>query len=365
METRLNDLLKQLKKNGLDSIFITSKANIYYFTNFFTDPHERLVALFADQTDNPVLIVPELEKEDALQSGWKGDLLTYDDQTDPWIKLEKMLRDSSRIPNSMGIEKNQLTVDRKEMIEQIIPGCKLEDAQNFLNHLRMLKDKKEFNLLKQAAVLADLGVKTGIKGIQEGKTELELLAEIEYTLKREGVREMSFSTLVLSGPKTASPHGTPGKRSIQPGDFVLFDLGVVYEGYCSDITRTVAYQRVTEEQKDVYHTVLRAQEEAIQSVSIDTPVGAIDQRARKVIEDAGYGKYFTHRIGHGLGIDVHEFPSMHSNNTLPVQEGMCFTIEPGIYLPGVGGVRIEDEVFVTKNGAEILTSYPKELQIIG
>lgn len=363
MESRLNRLLQIIRNRGLDSIFITSKANIYYFTNFLTNPHERLIALYADQT-GPVLIVPELEKEDALQAGWKGDLLTYDDQTDPWNKFKAYLHSSGKSPYSMGIEKNQLTVDRKEMIESIMPDCVLEDAQTILNELRLLKDKKEFNLLKQAAVLADYGVKTGIEGIQEGKTELELLAEIEYALKREGVREMSFSTLVLTGANTASPHGTPGGRKIEPGDFVLFDLGVVYEGYCSDITRTVAYKKISDVQKEIYHTVLTAQKEAINTVSLGVPVGKLDQAARKMIDDAGYGSYFTHRIGHGLGIDVHEFPSMHGKNPLPIQEGMCFTIEPGIYVPDAGGVRIEDEIFVTKKGAEILTSYPKELQII-
>src|SRR5699024_9630674 len=161
-----------------------------------------------------------------------------------------------------------------------------------------------------------------------------------------------------------SPHGTPGNKPIEKGDFVLFDLGVVYKRYCSDMTRTFAFHSVIAEQKRIYETVLRAEEEAIKASVIGEKVGTIEQVARNIITEAGYGTYFTHRIGHGLGIDVHEYPSMHANNTLPLAEGMCYTIEPGIYVPDVGGVRIEDMVFMTKDGAETLTKFPKHLQII-
>lgn len=175
---------------------------------------------------------------------------------------------------------------------------------------------------------------------------------------------MSFSTMVLTGAKTADPHGSPGLTEIMPGDFVLFDLGVVLDGYCSDITRTVAFKKINDEQRRIYETVLGAQHAALAICNAGTRIGDIDQAARNFITNAGYGEYFPHRIGHGLGIDVHEFPSMSENNNDLLQEGTVFTVEPGIYIPNVGGVRIEDDIVVTKDGYTSLTSYPKELIIV-
>ncbi len=349
----------------MDSIFITSKANVYYYSNYYTDPHERLVGIYADRKDNPLLILPKMEEEDALRAGWKGDILSYDDDTNPWDKFLSFITDAERLPQQLAVEKSHLTVDRYEQLRKLFPNSAILDGSDLLNELRVIKDKKEYTLLKQAALLADFGVQKGIQAIEEGKSELEILADLEFALKREGVREMSFSTVVLTGAKTASPHGNPGKDKVKAGDLVLFDLGVVYEGYCSDITRTVAYKQISEQQKEVYNTVLKAQLAAIEASTIGTEVGKIDKAARSIITEHGYGEYFTHRIGHGLGIDIHEYPSMNASNKLALAEGMCYTIEPGIYIPNIGGVRIEDDIFMTKKGAEVLTEYPKELQIIG
>lgn len=175
---------------------------------------------------------------------------------------------------------------------------------------------------------------------------------------------MSFDTMVLSGPKTASPHGKPGDRKIQKGDFVLFDLGVIYEGYCSDITRTVSFGKPSDAQKDVYETVRQAEQAAVDAVKPGVRAMDLDKIARDVITEAGYGEFFTHRLGHGLGISVHEFPSVTGTNEMELIEGMVFTIEPGIYDPSITGVRIEDDVVVTKDGVEVLTKYPKELVIV-
>ena len=175
---------------------------------------------------------------------------------------------------------------------------------------------------------------------------------------------MSFSTMVLTGANAASPHGTPGSTKVKRGDFVLFDLGVVYEGYCSDITRTVAYGDISDKQREIYETVLKAEEAAIAASKPGVSCAEIDLTARNIIRDKGYGDYFPHRLGHGLGISVHEFPSLTETNPLLLKSGMVYTIEPGIYVPNVAGVRIEDDIYVTENGAEVLTKYPKTLQII-
>ena len=175
---------------------------------------------------------------------------------------------------------------------------------------------------------------------------------------------MSFSTMVLTGKNGASPHGTPGNTKVQRGDLVLFDLGVVHEGYCSDITRTVAYGDINDKQAEIYETVLKAQEAAVRASKPGVSCSEIDLTARNIIRDKGYGEFFPHRLGHGLGISVHEYPSLTETNSLELQSGMVYTIEPGIYVPNVAGVTIEDDLLITDTGCEILTKFPKSLQII-
>lgn len=361
---RISTLLQSFHEQNIDSLFITSKANVYYFSNYYTDPHERLVAVYVSKKHNPVLIVPAMEVEDAKDAGWDHDIIHYEDHENVWELFFKYVEQKSALPQSIGLEYNHLTLERFKMIQQIFPKTSITDAQDLLAQLRVIKNDQEYTLLKEAAHLADYGIQVGMNAIREGVTELELIAEIEYALKKKGVQEMSFSTMALSGHKTASPHGVPSLDKIKHGDMVLFDLGVIHEGYCSDITRTFAYKQITEKQEKIYNTVLNAEEKAIQASQLGVEVGKIDQIARNVITEAGYGKFFTHRIGHGLGIDVHEYPSMHQDNTLKLQSGMCFTIEPGIYVPNVGGVRIEDMIFMTSSGPEVLTESPKTLQII-
>lgn len=363
-EERMANLLTKLAEQSGDSVFITSKANIYYFTNYYTDPHERLVAVYVSKNMDPLLIVPTMEVEDAKNAGWQHDILHYGDHENVWEKFYHHLEKNQGQATSLGLEFNDLTLERYKTLKEIFPKSTLFDMQEGLAQLRVIKSEREFELLQEAAKLADYGVEVGKQAIKDGATELDIIAEIEYALKKKGVQEMSFSTMALTGDKTASPHGTPGLNRVRKGDFVLFDLGVIHEGYCSDITRTFAFDSISDEQKEIYETVLRAEKAAIEAAQLGTAVGEVDQTARQIITDAGFGEYFTHRIGHGLGIEIHEYPSMHQENKLSLQEGMCFTIEPGIYVPGLGGVRIEDMIFMTKEGPKSLTGFPKELQII-
>lgn len=364
MSDRLDTLLNGMKKNNLESMLITSASNFYYLSGYYTDPHERVITVYVSTYHDPVIMVPSMEKDDAKNAGWNYEIIGYQDHENPWELLLNYLKQNDSIPSSVGLENNHLSIERFKQIKDTFPKASFVDAQETLANLRVLKSKNEYTLLKEAASLADFGVETGIKAIQEGATELGIIAKIEYELKKQGVQGMSFSTMALSGNKTASPHGNPSMKTIEKGDLVLFDLGVVFEGYCSDTTRTIAYKSITPEQEKIYNTVLEAEKNAIEASVNGTPVGQIDLAARKHIEHAGYGEYFTHRIGHGIGIEAHEYPSMHSKNELPLKPGMSYTIEPGIYVPGTGGVRIEDMIFMTSDGAETLTKSPKELQII-
>ncbi|TKD67484.1 M24 family metallopeptidase [Pseudalkalibacillus hwajinpoensis] len=365
MNERLTKFTEWLTEQNQDFAFLHSPSNVFYLTNFHCEPHERLLGLFVVPNHEPFLVCPGMEESQARDAGWQYDIIGYSDSEEPFDFIHEALKARGiQNPKSASIEKSTLAYERVEKLQNHFSEIGFHSAELGLNELRLIKDEKEIEILREAASLADFGVQTGVEALQEGITEMEVLATIEFELKKKGIREMSFSTMVLFGEKSGQPHGNPGQRKLKTGDLVLFDLGVVLNGYCSDITRTVAFGNINEKQKEIYETVLRAQNESLSISKPGTRLGDIDLAARNVISEAGYGDFFPHRIGHGIGIEVHEYPSMSEKNDSLLQKGMTYTIEPGIYLPEVGGVRIEDDVLVTDNGYETLTKYPKELQII-
>ncbi|MGO4888707.1 M24 family metallopeptidase [Anaerobacillus sp. MEB173] len=364
MNRRIHELSSWLKEQQHSFALITSTANVFYLSGFYCEPHERLLGTVVFPDGEAFLICPNMEVAQARSTGWQGVVIGYSDSDDPWGLLQQEIQKRTIAFDQVAIEKEHLTYYRAELLQNSFPGAVFQSVETKLHTMRMLKDDSELSILREAAEYADFGVEIGINAIKKGKSELEILATIEFELKKKGINKMSFSTMVLSGEKSADPHGHPGLKELQSGDFVLFDLGVVINGYCSDITRTVIIDEAKEEQQRIYQTVLQAQEAALSVSKPNTRAGDIDKTARTIIEQAGYGAHFPHRIGHGLGIDVHEYPSMSENNDTLLQKGMVFTIEPGIYVPNVGGVRIEDDVLVTDNGHECLTNYPKEMQII-
>uniref|UniRef100_C5D673 Peptidase M24 n=1 Tax=Geobacillus sp. (strain WCH70) TaxID=471223 RepID=C5D673_GEOSW len=364
MNKRLQLFSKWLQEQHISFALITSSPNVFYLSGFYCDPHERLLALLIFPQEEPALICPQMETARVKQAGWAYEIIDYTDTDNPWQLLGQHVRSRNIAVERIAVEKSHLSLERYELLHTYFQARSWINAEEKLRQLRMIKEEKEIVVLRQAAELADYAVEVGVNAIAEGKTELDIIATIEYEMKKKGVREMSFATMVLTGKNTANPHGVPGLTAIQRGDFVLFDLGVIVDGYCSDITRTVVFGEATEEQQMIYDTVLRAQLAAIDASKPGVEIGNVDRAARSIIEQAGYGPYFTHRVGHGLGIELHEYPSMNATNTMPLERGMTFTIEPGIYVPSVGGVRIEDDVFITDNGAGILTKYPKELIIV-
>lgn len=361
---RLHKLRQWMKETDLQLCFVTSTENVFYLSNFYSNPHERLLGVAVFQEEEPILVCPAMEKEDAKKSGWQHEIIGYTDIENPWEFIQEAVSKRIGKVSRIGIEKEHLNVERYEELSRIFGEVSFVSAEEKLRKLRMIKDDKELNALREACALADYAVQVGCSEIKEGKTELEVLAAIEFELKKKGVASMSFSTMVLTGANGASPHGNPGQTKIQKGDFVLFDLGVIVDNYCSDITRTVAYGDIDEKQLEIYNTVLKAELAAIEASKPGMACSEVDLTARNIISEAGYGDYFPHRLGHGLGISVHEYPSLTETNPLLLEKGMVFTIEPGIYIPGVAGVRIEDDVVVTDNGLEVLTKFPKELQII-
>ncbi|WP_409254007.1 M24 family metallopeptidase [Bacillus sp. SCS-153A] len=365
MKDRIEKFQTWLKEQDIAGVFLNSKENVFYLSNFLTDPHERLMGLFLFKEAAPLFVLPAMEKGQLRNAGWNDEIIGYGDHENPWDLIQEAIRKRNIVKaERVALEKEVLSYSRSEAFLSMFPQAEVINAEDKLNELRVVKDEKEIEIIRRAAELADFGVQTGVEALKAGITEMEVLAKIEYELKKKGIRQMSFSTMVLFGEKSGEPHGNPGDRRLKPGDFVLFDLGVVLEGYCSDITRTVAFKSVSNKQREIYETVLKAEQASLEASKPGNRIGDLDSIARKVISDAGYGDYFPHRIGHGLGINVHEFPSMSHMNDGILREGMVYTIEPGIYLPEIGGVRIEDDVLVTSAGYETLTKFPKELLII-
>ena len=361
--TKLQQLQVYLKENQYDAAFITTPDNVFYFSNFKSDPHERLLGVMVFQEAEPFLVCPKMEAPDAANAGWNQEIVGHLDTDNPWELIAQAIQSRGIALSTLAIEKSHLTVERLESLQKLYPQASFVRLDDKINDMRVIKDEIEIEKMRKAAQLADYAIEVGCKEIAEGKTEMEILTAIENAIQAKGCK-MSFETMVLSGPKTASPHGTPGERKIQKGDMILFDLGVIYDGYCSDITRTVAFGEVSEAQKEIYNAVRSANENAVAAVKPGVRAMDLDKIARDTITEAGYGEYFTHRLGHGLGISVHEFPSVTGTNDLVLREGMVFTIEPGVYKADVTGVRVEDDVVVTADGVEVLTKFTKELVIL-
>ncbi len=361
---RLETIQQYLTDHQTDAAFVTTPDNIFYLSGFSSDPHERLLGIMIFKDAEPFIVCPLMEVPDVKAAGWSFETVGYQDTDDAWEFVKEAVGRKTDEISSIAIEKSHLTVERLERMEELFAGATISRLDEQLNAMRSRKDESELNLLREAAALADYAIEVARDTITEGMTELELQTAIELALKKKGVEKMSFATTVLTGTKTASPHGTPGERKIEQGDFVLLDLGVVHKGYCSDITRTLAFGEPSEAQKDIYEAVRRANQAAIDLVKPGVTARELDKASRDVIDEAGYGEYFTHRLGHGLGISVHEFPSIHGANDFQLDEGMVFTIEPGIYDSSITGVRIEDDVVVTAAGVEVMTKFPKELTII-
>ena len=264
---------------------------------------------------------------------------------------------------TLGYEERYLTVEEFMSFEKNL-NAKLVPFTKPIYAFRGVKEDWELELMRKAQAITDKAFSEVIGRIRVGMTELELQAELIYCMYKHGATGLAFDPIVVSGPNTSLPHGVAGERRIQAGDFITMDYGASYMGYCSDMTRTVAVGHAPEEMVKVYNTVLEAQLTGLAISKAGVPGEAIDAAARKVITDAGYGEYFGHGYGHSLGLEIHENPSPHAKNPNPMPLKAVASAEPGIYLPGRFGVRIEDTCVYLADGIEILTHSPKELIVI-
>ncbi|MBS7635036.1 aminopeptidase P family protein [Candidatus Bathyarchaeota archaeon] len=362
-EERIKKLREKAERHSIDGFFIASEPNMCYFTGFSTLAIERLVSsVISTEPVEPILIIPKLEEEKAKRLSFFKDIRSYTDAEGPSRLVSEVIGELNLTEATLGVE-DSLPFKFYRMIREAAPSLEVREASVILNRLRSIKSRGEIELMKRAADIAVRGVRAGIESIKIGVSELSVAFEIEKEMIKLGGESIPFC-LVLSGENSALPHGSASNRKIGRGDAVIIDVGVTYKGYYADITRTVFVGEINERQRRVYNVVLKAQEGAIDFVKPWIKACQVDRAARGIIEEAGYGGFFTHRTGHGLGLEVHEEPYITQTNETTLKPGMVFTIEPGIYLHGSFGVRIEDDIVVTEDGREVLTKMPRDLLVV-
>lgn len=349
----LDEVRSHLAQEQLDALFVTNKTNIFYLTGFRGSNGYVLL------TKNHLYLFTDpryLEKAEKNAS----DECRVLDMSGGFFHLLHATLARHRV-ESIGIEASDMTVSFFNQLNSL-NGFKILPADGILTALRALKSKEELRLLRQSQKINEQVLKLFLTELKNGMTEVEAswkMLQIAYDLGASG---MSFDTIIAFGAHSAMPHHeVSSKKKLKRGDMVLIDMGVMYGGYASDMTRTFFTKTPTKEQSHVYETVLEANKRGIEAIKPGVRVDEIDKAARKYIHDAGYEKRFGHATGHGIGLDVHEEPRVAKGVETPVQPSMVVTVEPGIYLPGKLGVRIEDMVEVTEKGRKVLTSFPKEL----
>jgi Xaa-Pro aminopeptidase len=345
---------------GVDAVLVTPGADLVYLSGYDPLPLERLTSLVIRSDGHPVLVVPELERALAEHSGLGelAEIVSWGETEDPYALVRGLVGEDHRVACS----------ERMWAVHLLGLQAAMEDAEflpsaGVIGSLRAVKDREEIGLLKRAARAADETFNRIIGQRLESMTEGEVAALLAELLVVTG-HETSAFTIVGSGPNAASPHHEPGHRQIIQGDAVVLDFGGRTGGYHSDMARTVAIGEAGGELPHVHEVVREAQEAAFEAVRPGAAAQDVDRAAREVIESAGFGERFIHRTGHGIGLEEHEPPFIVEGNAEPLEPGMCFSIEPGIYLPGEFGVRIEDIVTVTEDGADRLNRASRQLEIV-
>ncbi len=356
MRNRRREALRALfAQHAVDGVLITSREGSRYFTGFTGTES------FAFVTEQEAVILVDsryIEQAQAQCTDMTVELFqsSLDDHMRRWLSKLQVKR--------LGVEDSSLTLQVAKRVESWQSNLQLVGMSEALESLRVTKDEHEVSLIKEAVRIADVSWSAVLSQIQVGMTEREVAGRLEFLFRQNGALGPSFETIIASGYRSAMPHGVASDKKIEKGDTIVMDFGCIYEGYCSDITRTVFMGEIPEKMGQVYDIVLDAQIQAESTAKANMPGSEVDAVARKVIDQAGYGKYFGHGLGHSLGLLIHESPNFSPKCQTPIPSGAVLSVEPGIYLPGVGGVRIEDIGMVHDDHFEVYTQSTKEKIIL-
>ncbi len=353
-QKRLNNLRNIMEQQQLEALLVSRPENVFYISGFSGGEGQLLVTpqesyLFADGR----------YQEQALQEAPDCKFILYKRH---FTKALAEVTASQGI-QEMGFEKDYITYQHWESLRETFTG-ELLPVKELVEKLRMVKDEAEIDLIREAGAITASAFRYLLGEIRPGQSEQEVASLLEYFMRSHGSGPPAFETIAASGKRGALPHGSATQKKIQRGEFITLDLGATYKGYAADLTRTICIGTVSARQREVYELVLEAQERGIRAVRAGVRAEEVDAVAREFFAEAGYGEYFVHSLGHGVGLAIHEAPRIAQKVDVVLEPGMVITIEPGVYLPQWGGVRIEDTVLVRENSCEILTPVTKDLVVV-
>jgi len=370
---RLEKLNASLRTSDLDAVALNPGSTLTYLTGAHFHLMERPVVLLVAEGQEPAIILPELEMLKVEQMPYPVQAFPYGENPSEW---EAVFRDAVQAldldtltgtrAKRIGVETEKMRLLEYNYVRSGAPSAEFPDASEILGTLRLRKEPGEIENMRKAVNVAQAALEATIPQIKIGMTERELAAELVVQLLRNGSDAgLPFTPIVSGGPNSANPHASPTERKLQAGDLLVIDYGAAANDYVSDITRTFAVGEVDAEYAKIHKIVQEANAAGRAAGKPGVPCAEVDKAARAVIEASGYGKYFTHRTGHGIGMEGHEGPYMRGDNMQLLEPGMAYTVEPGIYLPGRNGVRVEDDVVVTDTGSESLSDLPREMRVVG
>jgi len=364
--TRQSRFSTAIQAAGFDALALNAGPTLTYLTGLHFHLSERPVIGIFSPGKQPAILLPELEGRKVENLPFAVNVFPYGEDPLSWGNtLSRAVEPLKLYGGRIGVEPRRFRVLELRLLEAAIPHAQILSGEDCVAGLRMQKDQAELAAMRQAIAIAQDALTAILPSIKPGLTERNLASTLTLELLRHGSDpEIPFAPIIASGPNSANPHAVPTDRQLRPGDLLIVDWGASVAGYISDLTRTFVLGEPEPEFAQIARIVLEANAAARQQAKPGVPAGLLDQAAREVITRAGYEDFFTHRTGHGLGLEPHEEPYIRGDNSLLLTPGMTFTIEPGIYLPGRGGVRIEDNLVITESGSETLSVFPRELGLL-
>ena len=341
--------LRKTFSSDLDHFIVTNPKNLFYLTGF---QGSGVLVITSDGAVTLYVYAIEFEHAKSKARGCEIELLENK------MKIEERVMNGLKVRGAKRIGIDDLPISQYQLFKKRSRGMEILLKVDLVWKLRKRKDSVELKNMKKAAEIATHGFEAALEAIRPGATEKEVAAEIEYRMRRHGSEGLAFDSIVASGFNSILPHVGPTERKIMDDDFVIVDIGSIYEGYCTDITRTYVAGNPSVRQRRMYDAVLRAHDRALECIKEGVMAKVVDHRARQILSKRGYGEFFVHSLGHGVGLEVHEPPRLSPNSSEELQSGYVVTVEPGVYIPGYGGVRIEDTVAVVRGGSEKLSEVP-------
>lgn len=351
---KLQKLRAELQAQNIDAILITDSYNLRYMTGFTGTSGVALVS------QNDAAFITDFRYTEQASEQIQDFRIV---QHNGLIHEEVATQIAQMNASVVGFEKNAMQYGTYEVYAAVVKAD-FVPVSGLIEKIRLIKTPQELNIIKVACEIADSAFSHIVDFIEPGKTELEVSNELEFFMRKQGATSSSFDIIVASGVRSALPHGVATNKVIEKGELVTLDFGALYNGYISDITRTVAVGKISEQLKDIYDAVLQSQRLGVEKIGPNMTGIEADAICRDYLKSRGYGEAFGHSTGHGIGLEVHEQPGLSFRSNTVLEPGMCVTVEPGVYIPGVGGCRIEDDIYITETGNEILTHSTKELIIL-